>query len=289
MRRLIKSFTFALSLLFLVLNVSGKSCLWKVTSETGILYVQGSIHVLKTDSYPLAPAIEKAYAASQKLILEVDMAEMTSLGTQAKIMAMAALPEGKTLKTELDTATYQALKKACEKVGLPVNLLEKLKPWFVSTTLTLLKMQKMGFDAKDGLDKHFYDKAMADKKTVMGLESIDFQLNLFDSLSKENPSAFVKKALADLDDAESDVEKLHQAWVDGDLDAMGALMKKSFDTYPEFYQTFVLDRNVRWMKKLNKLLKKSETCMVVVGAGHLPGKDGLLDLLRKKGYTVEQL
>lgn len=288
-RGFIKSCTFALVATTLATGAMAKSCLWKVTSETGTLYLQGSIHVLKADSYPLAPAIEEAYAKSEVLVLEADMAEMTSPKTQQRIIAKAMLPDGDALQKELNAETYQKLEAACTGAGLPLAALEKFKPWFASITLTLVKMQKMGFDPNLGLDQYFYDKAKTDGKKVVGLESVNFQIDLFDSLATENPNDFIARTLADLEMLEEEVEDLLKAWTTGDIDAVGKLMAKSFEGYPEFYKTFVTDRNERWLKTLNGLLEKSKTHMVVVGAGHLPGKGGLLELLKQKGYALEQL
>ena len=278
--------------LFTILLASGttaKSCLWKVTSESGTLYLQGSIHVLKAEHYPLAPAIEQAYAASDALVLEVDMAEMASPKIQQQIMAKALLPDGGTLQKELDAATYQALATACTQTGLPPAALENFKPWFASITLTLVKMQTMGFDPNLGLDHYFYEKAKADEKKVIGLETVNFQIDLFDNLTTTNPNDFVGRTLADLELLEKEVGNLCTAWMTGDIASVEKLMAQSFEGYPELYKIFVLDRNKRWIKKMDGFLKKSKTHMMVVGAGHLSGKGGLLDLLKKRGYTVEQL
>ncbi len=288
-RGFIKSCTLALVAATLATGAMAKSCLWKVTSETGTLYLQGSIHVLKADSYPLAPAIEQAYAASEALVLEVDMAEMTAPETQQRIMAKALLSGDGTLQKELDAETYEKLDAACTEAGLPISGIVKFKPWFASITLMMLKMQKMGFDPNHGLDKHFYDKAKTDGKKVVGLESIGFQIDLFDSLATANPNDFVARTLADLEMLEEEVEDLLKAWTTGDIDAVGKLMAKSFEDYPEFHKTFVTDRNGRWLKTLDGLLEKPKTHMAVVGAGHLPGKGGLLELLKQKGYALEQL
>lgn len=273
----------------LATSTRAKSCLWKVTSTTGSLYLQGSIHVLKADSYPLDPAIEKAYSASDVLVLEVDMQEMTSPKTQKRIMAKALLPDDRNLQMELDAEVYQKLLATCNSVGVPPVQIKKLKPWFASTILTLTKMQQLGFNPVYGLDKYFHDKAVVDDKKVIGLESVDFQLDLFDSLSKKNPNDFIQHALADLETAEADIKTLHKVWETGNIAEVGTLISKGFSDYPELYKNLVTDRNKRWVKTLNHLLKKPTTHMVVVGAGHLPGKGGLLELLANKGYTVEQL
>ncbi len=285
----IKFCTLVLVATMLSTGALAKSCLWKVTSKNGTLYLQGSVHALKANNYPLAPAIEQAYTASDTLVLEVDMAEMTSPETQQQITEKAMLPGTNTLQGVLDETTYQKLATTCAEAGLPIVALGKYKPWFAAITLSMLKMQKMGFDPRHGLDQYFYDKATADGKKVIGLETVKFQIDLFDSLADENPNDFVERTLADLALIEEEVESLIKAWVVGDIDAVGKLMDQSFEGYPQFYKTFVLDRNQRWLKKLDGLLKKSKVHMVVVGAGHLPGKGGLLELLEQKGYTLEQL
>jgi len=288
-RGFIVSCTLALIVIALATGTMAKSCLWKVTSKTGTLYLQGSIHILKADSHPLAPAIEDAYAASDTLVLEVDMSEMSSQETQQRIMAKAMVPGTETLQQALDEVTYQKLNAACDRAGLPIAALAQFKPWFATMTLTLTQLQKMGFESRYGLDSYFSGKAGDDGKKVIGLESVDFQIELLDSLSKENPNDFVTRALADLAVIEEDVDSLVKAWETGDIDALGALMSKSFEGYPDLYKTFVLDRNERWLKTLCGLLKTSETYMVVLGAGHLSEKGGLLELLKQKGYALEQL
>lgn len=288
-RGFLKSCTLALLAATLATGAMAKSCLWKVSSETGTLYVQGSVHVLKASHYPLAPAIEQAYAESAALVLEVDMKEMASSEIQQRIMEKAMLPGTETLQQVLNADTYQELEAACTQMGLPIATLAKFKPWFASMTLTLAQLQIMGFNPQHGLDTYFFGKATADGKKVLGLESVGFQIDLLESLAEENPNDFVTRALADLAVVEKEVAMLEKAWETGDIDTLGALISKSFEGYPKLYKTFVLDRNDRWLKTLNSLLEAHETHMVVVGAGHLSGKGGLLELLRQRGYTIEQL
>ncbi len=288
-RSFIKCCALTLVVTLLASGSIAKSCLWKVTSTTGTLYLQGSIHVLAKESYPLAPAVEAAYAESDVLVFEVDMNEMNKPEVQQRIMLKAILPENTTLKDILAPSIYQELSTVCAEAGLPIVGLEKFKPWFSATMLALVKLQEMGFASQYGLDTYFYDKATADAKPVIGLESIDFQIDLFDSLSQSNPDDFVAHALADLSVIASEMKAMETAWRTGDIDTLGELVGKGFEGYPKFYKTFVTDRNKHWLKTFESLLEETNTHMVVVGAGHLSGKDGLLELLKEKGCTLEQL
>ncbi|MEI6891055.1 MAG: TraB/GumN family protein [Pontiella sp.] len=276
-------------LILTALSSGAKSTLWEVSSGKHTLYVQGSSHILKEGNYPLAPAIEAAYSNSTVLILEVDMAEMTSPKTQQLILQKAMLTQPDTLQTVIKPETYHALRTACADAGLPITALHPFKPWFATMTLTLVKMQKLGFDQQFGLDQYFYNKAVADGKKVIGLETIDFQIALFDSLSKENPDDFVDRSLADLALIHTQITELIEAWETGDMKTLDRLMSKSFDGYPELYDQFITDRNKAWAKQLSKMIHEDDTYMVVVGAGHLPGEEGLIQRLKAKGFTVEQL
>lgn len=267
-----------------------ESCLWKITSDDRTMYLQGSVHILKADSYPLDPAIEKAYAASDVLVLEVDMAKMAEPETQARILKAAMLPTGQTLQQQLDEDLFLRFEMACTNANLSVAAVQPFKPWFAAMTLTLRNMETMGFDPELGLDKYFHDKAAGDGKKVVGLETVDFQIKLFNTLAEENPNSLVSRSLEDLKELKEDMAGMDKAWRTGDIDSLDNLLSKSFEGHPDRYKTFVLDRNARWFRKLDTLLRKqSETHMVVVGAGHLPGEGGLLERFRKKGYTVEQL
>ncbi len=278
----------AISLL-LAPAVSAKSALWKISSDRGTMYVQGSAHVLKAENYPLAPAIEQAYSNATTLVLEVDMADMTSPATQQLIMGKAMLTQPDTLKTVLTPPTYAALEAACADAGLPIAALQPFKPWFATISLALVKMQTLGVDAELGLDKYFFGKATTEGKKVIGLETVDFQIALFDSLAEENPDDFVNRSLVDLKLLETDLARVIEAWETGELAELETLLRKSFDDYPKLYDKFITARNKTWVKKLSKLIQDDGTCMVVVGAGHLPGEEGVINLLKKKGFAVEQL
>ncbi len=288
-RTFLKFLTLALIATAMMNSAKAKSSLWKVSSKTGTLYLQGSIHILTAKSYPLAPAIEQAYVNSDSLVFEVDMKEMSTAETQQRIMKKALLPPATTLKDLLSSTIYQQFDTSCTEVGLPIAAFEGFKPWFAATTLTLMKLQNMGFDSQYGLDQYFYTKAKADSKPMIGLESVDFQIDLFESLSESNPDHFVAHTLADLAGIDSRIKTMETAWRTGEIDRLGSFIAEGFDGYPKCYKTFITDRNARWIGTLERLLGETKIHMVVVGAGHLPGKGGLLELLKQKGYTLEQL
>lgn len=285
----IKTAVLALSIMLPAPAVLARSTLWKVSSEKGTMYIQGSAHVLKAKSYPLAPAIELAYSNSTALVLEVDMGKMMSPQTQQLILTKAMLRKPATLKSVLTPQTYEKLSEVAAEAGLPMQTMNPFKPWFATTMITLVKLKKAGLDEQYGLDKYFYEKASKDQKKTIGLESVDFQISLFDSLSNEIPDDFVNRALADLELLETEVDSLLKAWESGDTQTLEKLMTSSFDDFPKMYDRFITARNKAWVKKLSGMMNDGQIYMVVVGAGHLPGKEGVINLMRDRGFSVEQL
>jgi len=269
-------------------NASAKNYLWKISSDRGVaFYLQGSIHLLKASDYPLAPAIETAYRQSDELVLEVDMAKMLDPATQQKLLRAALLPEGKSLKDVASPESYRLLSERFAKTGLPIETLSRTKPWFAVMTLTILKMQALGFDPEKGVDRHFFDKAKKDEKPVLGLELPKEQIELFDELDRTD--AYVKSTLKELDVLESMMNDVRTAWRAGDVKTLDRILEKSFEEFPAFRKRFLSDRNKRWAEKLRTMAKDGKTRMVVVGAGHVGGPDGLIALLRKQGFVAEQL
>lgn len=282
-------FSVLFSSLLLAASVRAESCLWKATSDRGTLYLQGSVHLLSTEDYPLAPAIEDAYADSDVLVFETDMKAMATPETQRLIMSKAILPGQRTLEGELDPEVYAMLSKKLTEAGLPAAAIQKFKPWFATMTLMLLRMQAMGLDPNLGLDQYFHRKAMADQKKEVGLESIEFQINLFDELSRGNQNGYTKHALKELEQLETMLGEMMTAWKNGDLGRLDELTRTSFEEYPGMYEKFVTARNKVWTEKLDQLVDRDKTCMVVVGTAHLSGSEGLLELLKQRGYTIQQL
>lgn len=288
-RSLLKASLIAIATLALASGAAAKNSLWKAISKEGTLYIQGSVHLLKADDYPLDPAIEQAYSNSQAVVFEADMEEMLLPDTQQMIRSKALLKGSKTLENSLSPEVYAELSKVMNDAGLPPEMMQKFKPWFVSLSMMLTKMQSLGFNPAYGLDQYFYGKATKDGKDVVGLETAEFQINLFDSLAEGNQDKYIRRAIAELELLETQLAEIMAAWKNGDAEKLGKLMHESFSEYPGLYERFVVERNKTWAKKLAEMADKKKTHMVVVGAAHLPGKNGLLKLLEKKGFALEQL
>lgn len=267
---------------------SPQNCLWKIRNENNHVYLLGSIHLLSKASYPLNPAIDAAFEDAQVLVFEINLDSLAVPRIQQLMLSKAMLTDGKTLPKVLKPKTYEFVTKHVKAAGLPMAQFQTMKPWFLGVTLMTLKLQQMGFNPELGVDKHFFNLAKQQQKPILGLETVEYQINLFDQISEENPDEVVLQILTEFDIFEKQINELVSAWSTGNLETLDKIMFKSFDNYPEIYQEFVVRRNLNWLPQIEKFCKDRQNYLVIVGTGHLIGKDGLVRVLREKGYSVAQ-
>jgi len=266
-----------------------KNFLWSVKSDTATMYLLGSVHLLKSGSYPLDKNIEAAYRDCKTVVFETDIGGMKTPAVQQKMMALALYPEGQTLKQSISPETYSKLEEKVAEVGLPIAQLNQLRPWMCALTLVLLELQKMGFDPSYGIDHYFYTKALQDKKETVYLEPVEYQLGLFADMDAGEEEAFLQQTLKDLEVVKTMFADIVSAWERGDAARLESILSLSFKDYPEIYDRFLAQRNKAWTGTLERLMEEGGSAFVVVGAGHLVGPDNLLQLLKEKGYVVEQV
>jgi uncharacterized protein YbaP (TraB family) len=265
------------------------SFIWKATGpKGGTVYLAGSVHLLSSEYYPLAPAFDEAFAASDLLVEEVDMAEMLAPSAQAMLLRRGMMPAGQTLESALSADTMAVVRNKVTELGLPLQPLQLFKPWSLALTLQGLEWQKAGFDAELGLDRHFYDRAKKDDKAVQGLETLEYQISAFDNLPMPLQDRMLAETLKEMATTKDAVAELARAWKAGDAAAIEKVVLKDLASEPEMYQRLLVARNNNWLPKIEALFTRPKPAMVIVGAAHLVGRDGLLQALRAKGYTVTQ-
>ncbi len=270
-------------------DATPRSCLWRVQSGTTTAYLQGSIHLLSEDTYPLPEPIESAFKASEQIVLEMDLAVMTDPDAQIEMMVKGMLPRGKSLTDILSPKTLTLAEACSAEVGMQMVAFKHYKPWMFVMVLTATRLEQLGFSAQHGIDWHFYQRARESNKHVIGLETLDEQLALFESMVAGDQDAFVRQSLEDFANIEEELAGIISSWNSGDLGALEKALLDNLRNYPSVHRILIKERNARWMKTLEEVLQSGKTSMIIVGAGHLPGKDGLVSLLRARGYSVEQL
>jgi uncharacterized protein YbaP (TraB family) len=270
-------------------GAAGRSFAWKASGKGGTVHLVGSVHLLSKDYYPLNPILESAFDASEVLVEELDLGEVSQPQSQGLILARGVLPAGETLSRVVSPATYARVSQRLEGLGLPIEALSRLKPWALALTLLAVEWQKAGFDANLGLDRHFFDRATSTGKMVQGLETLEFQISRFDGLTNDQQDRMLAETLQELDTQKSSVVQLADAWRSGDVAAVERVVLKDVQQDKQMYERLIVDRNREWLPHIDALFTRRGAAFVVVGAAHLVGPDGLVQMLRAKGYTVEQM
>lgn len=258
--------------------------LWEVQGPKARHYLVGSVHLLPPSAYPLPPAFDAAYAAAEGLVFETDIAELATPEVQGRLLAAAR--EGRPIRAQIKPALYDKLARRAREIGMPVETCDGFKPWFCALSLELFAVQRAGFEAENGVDQHFFNRAAADGKPVTWLESPETQAGFFTAMPEALSTQLLAATLDEATDTSQDPDELLGIWKNGDLRALDALVRELKSRYPELYARLFANRNKAWVPRLAELFKGDRPQLVVVGAAHYAGPDGLLALLKSAGLNA---
>lgn len=267
--------------------------LWKVSDADNSVYLLGSFHLLRQGDYPLAASTDLAFEDAESVVFELSPSEMNDPALGQAMGAAARREDGKRLQDTLAPDTWRQLEAWAQRRGVPLENLQGFEAWFVSLTISLVEMQALGLDPKLGLDRHFAQRATEAGKPTEGLETGAQQIALFDGMDPRLQQQSLEDVLSDAGEMEENINRLHALWRQGDVDGLEAETNQRMrEEYPALYARINRDRNLAWLPVIRKWLDGAgaeEDVLVVVGALHLLGDDGLVRLLREAGYTVERL
>lgn len=262
--------------------------LWSLQGKTNKVYLLGSMHLLK-ESEKLPAAIDTAYADADALIMELDMDDLDAAQMQQAALELAVQPEGRTLQQQLGPQIYGQFVTKTRALGVEPAMLDRFRPWFAAITLVQVQLMKLGFDPEAGVEKRLMRRAAGDGKKIEGLETVREQLEIMARLPDEQQREFLLYSVEDAERMASEVDELLAAWRTGDAAGMAKLLQEGFDEYPDLYRPLTVERNRKWLPRIEQLLDDREDYLVVVGALHLVGKESVIDLLERKGHKVKQL
>lgn len=261
---------------------------WSVEGGQSPVTLMGSIHTLRQDAYPLPEVYQKAYNDAEILVFETDMAQMNNPANQARLLALGMYPEGETLFDHLSVKARGSLERVLQDRGIPPAQLSGFKPWFCALSLVLLELQRLGYSPMHGLDMHFYQRTRKDGKPIHHLEPVEAQIQLLASMEKDFQEDFLLQSLQELEVLESMASRMTGAWRTGNEGELDKIIRAEFKGFPEVFERFLLRRNREWLPRIEGLIRGNQSALVIVGAGHLVGRDGLIRMLEAQGYKVEQ-
>ncbi len=275
-----------------LLHAKPGSLFREISSPSGKVYVLGSIHMADASIYPLPSAIENAFEKSDAVVVEANaLSALSDAGILAGLQSRGYHTDGKTLRDDVPAAVYKSFEKACAASGLDMTMFDMMRPWLAALTLQAMDMLKSGFDPQYGIDVYFLQKAQG-RKDIRELESMGYQLDLLSGLDNSLQSLFLESTVEESGRIKETMARLLALWKQGDAEALSdeALSSSSADKqkYAPLYRELVTKRNYRMAARIEELLKEQKTFFVIVGAGHVPGKDGIVEILRRKKYAVTQ-
>lgn len=266
-----------------------KNFLWKASGEKNTVYILGSVHLLKRESATLKPIVEEVFSKSRRLVLEIDLVNEGPAKFQQLLMQKGVNLDGKQLQQQLMPETYELAAQRATDLGVDLKLMASFKPWVVALTMVVMQLQKLGYDANSGIDHQLAQRAKRANKPVSGLETAEFQIDLFSRLSPPEQDMFLRRSLLEMDQLEKSVDDMVDAWNRGDVALGEKLFLESMRGYPELKAKLLDERNRNWIPQIEQFLKQDEDILVVVGAAHLVGEAGVIELLKARGYKLEQM
>ena len=260
--------------------------LWIVKDEDTTIYLFGSVHILKPGLGWFDDGVKAAFETSDQLMLE--LVEPPVAEAQALFGKLAMDQQGKTLRSKMNDADRAVYETAMGKLGLPAAALDPFDPWAAAITISLLAIQKTGFDPNSGVEKQLTAAANATKKPIAGLETMEFQLGVFDTLPESEQIAFLVETAKQIDDAGANMDKMVDMWAAPDPEGLGRLMNEGL-TSRTLYDALLTKRNANWAKWIAARMDKPGVTFMAVGAGHLAGPTSVQTLLPAYGLTATRV
>ncbi len=266
------------------------SPVFKISKGDNYFYLGGTIHLLSKNDYPLPSAFQSAFDDTTTLVLETDLSHMSSSTMQHILKKEFFYPQHHTVKHYVSSDTYRRLSKSVTKMGLNLEQLARLRAGPMMAQIVVFKLKLIGIGDK-GVDTHFLELAQSKKSHQLAyLEPLEMQMKVLASLGKGDEDRYLALALDDLDRVDTMFRQMVREWRNWDESALDqnslAPMREGFKPA---YKALVIDRNNRWMGSLETFAQTQERELVLVGALHLVGPDGLLTKLKARGYTVTQM
>ena len=275
-----------LALLLGSLTARAQSPVWALQGTHNTVYLAESVHLLKPGESTLPGAFSRAYADSRELVMEMDLGKLDTSTVSAWMLEHGRYPDGESMATALGPERYARVLAQATALGLPLQQLAMLRPWVAALTLTDLMYLKLGYQPDAGVEEQLIARAQADGRPTAGLETLDQELGQLERLAPEDQARFLELTLTDLKDTGSETDRMLAAWRAGDTSELAAELSDAYQQFPELYRVLVSDRNARWLPQIRAYLNGDHNVLIVVGALHVVGKGGLLELLKNAGIIA---
>lgn len=261
--------------------------LWRVADEDTTIYLFGTVHALPEGMDWYRGTISDALTSSDVLVTEILTDESMAATMQQLVAEKAVLPEGQTLRSLLDDEQRASYEKAVTDLGVPVAAFDRFEPWYAAMMLSMLPLLQQGYTPDQGVEKILEGRAGAGLGRAE-LETVDYQITLFDQLPMESQIRFLAEVAGNVDKMKPMIDAIVAEWLEGDADGLAALMNDSM-TDPVLAEWLLYNRNRNWAEWIDTRLDQPGTVFIAVGAGHLAGEKSVQDALADRGIQTERV
>ncbi len=267
--------------------------LWKITGNDleKVSYLYGTIHMIAKDDFFVTENTEKAIAETDRMTFEINMEDMNNMGMMMSMMMNAFMKDGGSLKKLLTEEEYALVKVKFDDLGLPIALFDKVKPMFTSMMTSMDMSGGNPMEGQEGVvsyEMEFMEKAKKQKMEMQGLETVEYQMSMFDSIPYEVQAQMLVESVQGGDMAAAQTDQMAEMvnlYKTQNLNGLSELISAEEGGMGDYEDILLVNRNKNWIPIMSEQMKTKPT-FFAVGAGHLGGKEGVIRLLRNAGYTV---
>lgn len=263
--------------------------LWEVEGTSNRIYLLGSIHFLRAQDYPLPTAITDALADVDVVVMELDLSAVDPLEMQVTMLSLASDPQGRTLETLLGARTYRKARELAAEIDIDLTIMQPFEPWYATLQITQLRLMQLGFDGSYGVETQLFLQATQLGKKIGGLETLEAQLAMMDSLPLKTQKRFLIMTLEQIAVLDGKMDGIVNAWRSGDTHALQRDLMDEFRLEPKLYEQMIVQRNANWVESILDMIDDRQNYLIVVGALHLVGDDSVQRMLADKGYSTRQI
>lgn len=254
--------------------------LWRVADEDTTIYLFGTIHLLPQGLNWFQGPLADAFAKADELVTEIP--EIDPQTSQAVLLKRGILPAGQSLRDQMSPKQRALFEKTLGSYGLPLAAFDRFKPWYAAVVLSTLPLQRKGYSLANGVEADLANRNLELKRPRIGLETLDYQLGLFDAFPAKVQRRYLFEVIAALPEIDKDVGEMIEAWRVGDAAKLATLMNADQDD-PAMVAALLTNRNKAWAQWIKARLARPGVAFIAVGAGHLGGRGSVQDQLQALG------
>jgi uncharacterized protein len=262
--------------------------LWVVRDGDTQISIFGTVHALPHDDPGLPAPVLAQLAAADTLVLETVLPE-DRMALAPLLGEIGMRPGQKPLLQRVSKPAAAKLAATVARTGLPLAALDRMATWLAALSISETALVAIGISSETGVETRLTSAARAAGKPVIGLETPEQQLRFFDNLPETDQVLMLEATLDEVEGARAEVDRLVALWQAGDVDAIARDFARDANASPLLAKVLITDRNARWADWIAGVMKRPGKVFVAVGAGHLGGPQGLLEMLKARGFGVERL